>query len=322
MDIYSTLVNFFQAGGLFMYPIVAVLALGTAIAIERYVYLTAARATNQRIWKQVMPLLMDGKYGQATALTEKSKAALSRILRYGLDRAGANVRREDIEKAMEEGLMEVMPRLEKRTHYLATFANIATLLGLLGTIIGLIRAFTAVSNANPAEKADLLSASISVAMNTTAFGLMVAIPLLLMHTVLQTKTTEIVDSLEMASVKFLNAITERSSGAGRELMNTRRWRKRHPGDRRDQYHGVHEPHGHPGAVPSDHRSLFQAGGSRPESADFPGNPTRRPQDDDEELQLEMTVRDDVIEVGDRNGGLLTQIDSGPDGQIWPSSRNF
>jgi biopolymer transport protein ExbB/TolQ len=213
MDIYSTLVNFFQAGGLFMYPIVAVLALGTAIAVERYVYLTAARATNQRIWKQVMPLLMDGNYGQAVALTEKSKAALSRILRYGLDRAGANVRRDDVEVAMEEGLMETVPRLEKRTHYLATFANIATLLGLLGTIIGLIQAFTAVANANPAEKADMLSASISVAMNTTAFGLMAAIPLLLIYTVLQTKTTELVDSLEMASVKFLNILTEQRQGA-------------------------------------------------------------------------------------------------------------
>ena len=105
--------------------------------------------------------------------------------------------------------MEVMPRLESRTHYLATFANIATLLGLLGTIIGLIQAFTAVAEANPAEKADLLSASISVAMNTTAFGLIVAIPLLLVHTVLQSKTTRIIDSLEMVSVKFLNAVDER-----------------------------------------------------------------------------------------------------------------
>ena len=101
--------------------------------------------------------------------------------------------------------------LEKRTHYLATFANMATLMGLLGTIIGLIDAFTAVSNTNPAEKAELLSASISVGMNCTAFGLMVAIPLVLIHSVLQTKTTEIVDSLEMASVKFLNAITERAT---------------------------------------------------------------------------------------------------------------
>ena len=105
--------------------------------------------------------------------------------------------------------METVPRLEKRTHNLATFANNATLLGLLGTIKGLIQAFTAVDNAKPPEKADMLSASISVAMNTTAFGLMAAIPLLLIYTVLQTKTTELVDSLEMASVKFLNILTER-----------------------------------------------------------------------------------------------------------------
>jgi biopolymer transport protein ExbB/TolQ len=141
-------------------------------------------------------------------ITSKSKAAIGQIMTYGLNRVRSARRREDVEQAMEESLMEVMPRLEKRTHYLATFANIATLLGLLGTIIGLINAFTAVSNANPAEKADMLSASISVAMNTTAFGLMVAIPLLLVHTLLQSKTTAIIDSLEMASVKILNAITE------------------------------------------------------------------------------------------------------------------
>jgi biopolymer transport protein ExbB len=141
---------------------------------------------------------------------EKSKAAIARVLGYGLNRSQSARRRDDIEVAMEEGLMEVVPNLEKRTGYLATFANIATLLGLLGTIIGLIQAFTAVSNVDPAEKADLLSASISVAMNTTAFGLMAAIPLLLIHALLQTKTTELVDSLEMAAVKFLNILTERA----------------------------------------------------------------------------------------------------------------
>jgi biopolymer transport protein ExbB len=80
-------------------------------------------------------------------------------------------------------------------------------LGLLGTIMGLIEAFTAVANANPAEKADLLSASISVAMNTTAFGLMSAIPLLLFHAKLTSTAGQIVDSLEMASVKALNSIS-------------------------------------------------------------------------------------------------------------------
>ena len=211
MELFSTIVNFFQQGGAFMYPIVIVLALGLAIAIERWIYLTMMTTKNKAVWSKITPHLKSGNFQGAAQITSKSKAAIALILTYGLTRVRSARRREDVEKAMEESLMEVMPRLEKRTHYLATFANIATLLGLLGTIIGLIRAFTAVSNANPAEKADLLSASISVAMNTTAFGLMVAIPLLLAHTLLQTKTTEIVDSLEMASVKFLNAITEHGS---------------------------------------------------------------------------------------------------------------
>jgi biopolymer transport protein ExbB/TolQ len=212
MDIYSNIVGFFQSGGLFMYPIMVILALGLAIAVERYIYLSVARTSNQRVWKKLMPLLQEGKLQQAVSVVEKSKTAISRILAYGLNRAYISRRRDDVEIAMEEGLMEAVPNLEKRTPYLATFANIATLLGLLGTIIGLIQAFTAVSNANPAEKADMLSASISVAMNTTAFGLMVAIPLLLVYAVLQTKTTQLVDSLEMASVKVLNILTDRSAG--------------------------------------------------------------------------------------------------------------
>jgi len=194
-----------------MYPIVVVFGLGVAIAIERWIYLTRTTASNKAVWNKVMPYLRTGNIAGALQVTSKSKAAIAQIMTYGLNRVRSARRREDVEQAMEESLMEIMPRLEKRTHYLATFANIATLLGLLGTIIGLISAFTAVSNANPAEKADLLSASISVAMNTTAFGLIVAIPLLLLHTLLQTKTTEIVDSLEMAAVKFLNSVMERAT---------------------------------------------------------------------------------------------------------------
>ncbi|RMH17031.1 MAG: MotA/TolQ/ExbB proton channel family protein [Gammaproteobacteria bacterium] len=209
MDIMTSIIRFFQTGGLFMYPIVIILVLGLAITLERYLYLTSARRANQRVWLALMPLFQKGDFQNAKMLMDKSNTAIGRILSYGLSRVGSTRRRDDINTAMEEGLMEVVPQLEKRTHYLATFANIATLLGLLGTIIGLIQAFTAVSAANPTEKADMLSASISIAMNTTAFGLMVAIPLLLMHAYLQTKTVEVVDSLEMASVKFLNMLTER-----------------------------------------------------------------------------------------------------------------
>jgi biopolymer transport protein ExbB/TolQ len=208
MDIYNTVVGFFQSGGIFMYPIVIVLALGMAIAIERWFYLSLARSSNHRLWKKIHPHLAKGDLMQVALLTEKSRSAISHIFSYGLSRARTSRRRDDVEIAMEEGLMETVPNLEKRTGYLATFANIATLLGLLGTIIGLIQAFTAVAAANPSEKADMLSASISVAMNTTAFGLMVAIPLLLIYAVLQTKTTQLVDSLEMASVKFLNSLTD------------------------------------------------------------------------------------------------------------------
>lgn len=214
METYATIVRFFQDGGIFMYPIVIVLALGLSIAIERYFYLSRSTSVNKKMWRELMPLIKAGEYKRALAIASESKTAIGMILNYGLSRSGTARRRDDIEIAMEEGLMEVVPSLEKHTPYIATFANIATLLGLLGTIIGLIKAFTAVSNADPSQKADLLSASISVAMNTTAFGLIVAIPLLLIYSVLQSKTTTLVDSLEMASVKFINMLTEQKKTGG------------------------------------------------------------------------------------------------------------
>jgi biopolymer transport protein ExbB len=212
METYSAIVRFFQDGGWIMYPIVLVLAIGISIAVERWIYLTRTSASNQRVWNSIVPLLKSGNFAQVAAITRESGTAIGTILTYGLDRVRSARRREDIEQAMEESLMEVVPRLERRTHYLATFANIATLMGLLGTVMGLIEAFTAVANVNPSEKASMLSSSISVAMNATAFGLVVAIPLLLIHSVLTSKTTRIVDSLEMAAVKFLNSLTERTPG--------------------------------------------------------------------------------------------------------------
>jgi len=203
------IVRFFQGGGFFMLPIACVLVVGLCIAIERYVYLSTVAMRNRRLWNEIVPVLSQGNFRQVVQITSKSDSAIGQILNYGLARIQAARRRDDIEKAMEESLMEVVPRLEKRTHYLATFANLATLLGLLGTVMGLISAFAAVATVNPAEKANLLSASISVAMNCTAFGLISAVPLLFIHAWLQTKTTELIDSLEMASVKFLNAVTER-----------------------------------------------------------------------------------------------------------------
>jgi len=207
MKTLYVMIEFFQSGGPFMYPILLVLAIGAAIAIERYIYLTLVRIKNKGVWKRLLPLLENEKYDTARAAVLQSDAAVSKILGYGLNRAEHGGSSDEIQMAMEEGLLEVVPRLEKRTHYLATLANIATLLGLLGTIIGLTEAFSTVAVADPADKANLLSASISIAMNTTAFGLMVAIPLLLIHAVMQTKTSELVDTLEMATVRLSNLMT-------------------------------------------------------------------------------------------------------------------
>jgi len=202
-----TIVRFFQMGGFFMFPILLVFAAGIAIAVERWIHLNRVKKENRKIWEEVHPVLAEGNFDRARELVNEDGATISQMLAMGLARQGAVRRREDIEIAMEESLMEIIPQLEKRTPYLALLSNIATLFGLLGTIMGLITAFTAVASASPAEKAALLAASISEAMNCTAFGLMAAIPLLLVHARLTSTTGQIVSSLEMASVKALNTIS-------------------------------------------------------------------------------------------------------------------
>ena len=206
MEALSGIIRFFQTGGPFMYPIAVVLVIGLVIALERWLVLSVAKSSNKKAFAQLLPALKNSEYRAIVDAANQSTVPMTRIIGAGVARFSTSNRRDDVEYAMEEGIMEALPKLEKRTPYLATLANISTLLGLLGTIIGLIAAFTAVANAEPTEKATMLSSSISVAMNTTAFGLISAIPLLLFHSLLQTKTTEIIDSLEMAGVKVLNML--------------------------------------------------------------------------------------------------------------------
>jgi biopolymer transport protein ExbB len=196
MEFYHFVVNFFRDGGFFLYPLAAIFVVGVAIAIERFIYLSVETTSNRRLWGQVVPL----------------------------------INADDVEKAMDESLLEIIPRMEKRTHYLSALANIGMLTGLLGTVIGLISAFASIAQANPAEKASLLAASISVAMNNTASGLLCAITLLLAHMFLEAKTTKLIDSLEIAAVKFLNSVVERRQDvdAGDE----------HPAPRGRTAHGI------------------------------------------------------------------------------------
>jgi biopolymer transport protein ExbB/TolQ len=209
MNFINWLVTFFKDGGVFLYPLALIFIIGVSIAVERYIYLTRETLRNRGLWEEMVPALTAGNFKQVVALTQNSKSSIATIMNYGVARVATARRRDDIEKAMDESLLEVIPRIEKRTHFLSSLANVGLLIGLLGTIIGLIGAFSAVATANPAEKASLLAAAISVAMNNTASGLFVAITLLLSHMFLEAKTTALIDSLEIASVKFLNSITER-----------------------------------------------------------------------------------------------------------------
>lgn len=210
MEFFYNIVAFIQDGGVFMYPILIVFSIGFAISMERSVKLSFVRNKNRKVWEAIHPVMSEHDFDKAREMTDNDDSAIAHLISMGLSREGAVRRRDDIEIGMEEAMLEITPQLEKRTAYVALLANISTLLGLLGTIMGLIEAFTAVANANPAEKADLLSASISVAMNTTAFGLIAAIPLLILHAYLISKTGEITNSLEMVSVKTLNYITDSS----------------------------------------------------------------------------------------------------------------
>ncbi|MDX1505276.1 MAG: MotA/TolQ/ExbB proton channel family protein [Spongiibacter sp.] len=211
MELIAAIAHYFELGGSFMYPIAVVLAVATAIALERLIFLGKAIRENRRFWSKVAPLIASGDLDAVDKMTSDSSTAVAKILARGLEQSRIDSRRSEVEIATEEGLMELLPAIERRTHYLATFSNAATLLGLLGTVIGLITAFSALGGADPIEKANMLSAGISEAMSCTAFGLMVAIPTLLMHAYLQSQTTELIDTLESACSRLVSTLCRKST---------------------------------------------------------------------------------------------------------------
>ncbi len=206
MNFLTLIVQFFQSGGAFMYPIALVLVMAVAVAIERLIFLLRSQRDSQRLWAEVAPLMASGDDAAIEKVLSDSSAALARVLESAIKQSRIDSRRSELEIATEQGLMDVMPAIERRTHYLATFSNMSTLLGLLGTVLGLIGAFAALGSADPATKADLLSSGISEAMNCTAFGLMVAIPSLFVHSHMQSRTTELVDSIESVCSRFVSSV--------------------------------------------------------------------------------------------------------------------
>ena len=194
-----------------MWPILVTAIFIIAIIVERAVYLFKASVDKDKLLALLKSQVMSGNVQGAIKVCSGNPTPMTRIVQAGLTKF--NRPDHEVQAAMDEAALKELPKLEKRTGYLAMLGNVATLVGLLGTILGLIHSFAGVAGVDPSMKATLLAKGISEAMNCTAFGLMVAVPLLIIHAVIQTKTTELIDSLEMASVKFLNSIVERRTEA-------------------------------------------------------------------------------------------------------------
>lgn len=211
MGVILSIIGFFKAGGLFMFPIMLILAIGTAIIIERYKFIKKSWTDGRALWNRLEESIKANRLEDAIKECSLSEAALPKVLSAGLEKAKTvklkGNSREELENHLEEAMLEVMPELERRTHYLPTLANVSTLLGLLGTIIGLIQSFQSLAVADPSQKAFLLAQGVSVAMNTTAFGLIVAIPIMLCYSYIQSRTIKIVDTLDAYSIKLVNLLT-------------------------------------------------------------------------------------------------------------------
>jgi biopolymer transport protein ExbB/TolQ len=203
----------FQQGGIWMYIILAVSIVAIGIVIERFIFLFFKYSINaEAFMAQVQKLVIANNIDRAIKLCNAApSAALPRVIKAGLTRA--NKGEVEIQNAIEEATLEVVPRVQKRTASLQALANIATLLGLLGTIIGLIEAFEALEKATPENRQKMLARGIALAMNTTAFGLVVAIPTLIAHLVLSGTTKKILDEIDMYSVKLENLLVSRGKGS-------------------------------------------------------------------------------------------------------------
>lgn len=200
----QTLAQFMSDGGVFMWIILAIWAIGIAISLERVKAMFSYDIDGASLMSHIKKYVLSNEVSKAIQDCSKTKALLPQVLRGGLKRA--NQSKEQIQDAIEAGLLEVTPKLEKRMGHLGLIANVSTLLGLLGTIYGLIQSFAAVATADPASKAQLLALGISKAMNTTAFGLISAISIMVIHSMLTSKSEKISAEVEQYSVKLVDLL--------------------------------------------------------------------------------------------------------------------
>jgi biopolymer transport protein ExbB/TolQ len=200
-----TIATFFNSGGPFMWVILVVMALSTAIVIERMLfYFVVCRVNAARLVSDLAKALKAGGSDAALKILHKGGSPLKVLLRVAIDRFGAQMSVADVEEGIQEAAITQMPRMIARLNYLSLFSNIATLLGLLGTISGLQASFSSLAAVEASKKATMLAAGIAEAMNCTAFGLIVAVPCMVMYTVLYNKQQQLTKALDESIVRIVN----------------------------------------------------------------------------------------------------------------------
>jgi biopolymer transport protein ExbB len=209
----ETIARFFRDGGMWMYIIAGVSAFAIAIVIERLLfYYFRCRVNAKALLTQITKNVRSGETENARKLCASMKAPLAVILESAIWHFIQQESDQEIQNAIDEVGLRELPKIQRRTHYLSLFANIATLMGLLGTIFGLQQAFGALATADPSQKATVLAQGIAMAMNTTAMGLMVAIPCMIMFSILGAKANAIIEEIDESSVRLLNFLFAQRRG--------------------------------------------------------------------------------------------------------------
>lgn len=212
MNGWSQFAAFFTQGGPFMYVILAVAVLCLALAAERlWVIGRAASVNSRKLTHDVMRLVAAGHDAQAIELCRQVKGPVASVALAVLSRGGAD--EPSLQSAADGAAVVALPPLSRRLPFLGILANSATLLGLLGTIFGLTTAFSAVGAADPATRSSFLAAGISQALNTTAMGLIVAVPTLLVHGFLNSRIEVLADEADEMSVRLVQALVSRRGGS-------------------------------------------------------------------------------------------------------------
>ena len=208
------LMEHFQEGCWGMYPILALLGITVYITLDRWMTLTKSKVDVDKLMSLLKSQIVSGNIQGAISTCQSSNAPVTRIIAAGLRRAGGT--EHDVQQAMDEEALKELPKIEKRTGYLAMLGNLATLAGLLGTITGLIKSFAGVAGVDPSMKATMLSKGISEAMNCTAFGLGTGILGLGTYAIINGMTQHVLDGINQATVETLNLVVAGRDGGGQQ----------------------------------------------------------------------------------------------------------